>query len=99
MGFSVVIPARYASSRLPGKPLLDIAGKPMLQHTYERALQSKAESVTIATDDQRIKDLAESFGANVCMTSDKHISGTDRADDFGQVGRKRDDSVTGRRRG
>lgn len=78
MSFSVVIPARYASSRLPGKPLLDIAGKPMLQHTYERALQSKAESVTIATDDQRIKDVAESFGANVCMTSDQHISGTDR---------------------
>ncbi len=78
MGFSVVIPARYASTRLPGKPLLDIAGKPMLQHTFERAQQSDAQSVHIATDDERIRDLATSFGAEVCMTSPEHRTGTDR---------------------
>lgn len=78
MSFSVVIPARYASTRLPGKPLLDICGKPMLQHTYERALASKADRVIIATDDVRIQELAEGFGASVCMTSSSHVSGTDR---------------------
>jgi 3-deoxy-manno-octulosonate cytidylyltransferase (CMP-KDO synthetase) len=78
MSFSVVIPARFAANRLPGKPLLDICGKPMIQHTYEKALASKAKSVTIATDDHRIKDVAESFGAQVCMTSSVHTSGTDR---------------------
>ena len=78
MSFSVVIPARYASTRLPGKPLLDIAGKPMIQHVYERALTSSAERVIIATDDQRIFDAASAFGAEVCMTSPQHESGTDR---------------------
>lgn len=78
MAFSVVIPARFSSSRFPGKPLADIAGKPMVQHVYERALQSEAERVIIATDDQRIADAAVSFGAEVCMTSSEHPSGTDR---------------------
>ncbi len=78
MNFHVVIPARYASSRLPGKPLLDIAGKPMLQHVYERALQSGAQSVVIATDDPRIQQAAAAFDADVCMTSAQHPSGTDR---------------------
>lgn len=78
MSFTVVIPARYAATRLPGKPLLDIAGKPMLQHTYERALASEADRVIIATDDVRIQQAAESFGALVCMTKDTHVSGTDR---------------------
>lgn len=78
MGFSVVIPARYAATRLPGKPLLDICGKPMLQHTYERAMASNADSVIIATDDERIQLAAEKFGAKVCMTSSEHRSGTDR---------------------
>lgn len=78
MSFLVVIPARYASTRLPGKPLLDIAGKPMLQHTYEKALASSAEGVWIATDDERIRDVAEAFGAQVCMTASDHVSGTDR---------------------
>ena len=59
MSFSVVIPARYAAQRLPGKPLLDICGKPMLQHTYERALESKAERVIIATDDVLIQEAAQ----------------------------------------
>ena len=78
MAFSVVIPARYRANRLPGKPLLDIAGKPMLQHTYERACASDAEAVYIATDDERIKQVAEDFGATVLMTSAEHRSGTDR---------------------
>ena len=78
MKFSVVIPARYAASRLPGKPLLDIAGKPMVQHVFERAFESGAEQVIIATDDERIRAAAEGFGAQVCMTSAEHRSGTDR---------------------
>ena len=78
MSFRIIIPARYASSRLPGKPLLDIAGKPMIQHVYERACESEAGSVIIATDDPRIAGVGQQFGADVCMTSDQHRSGTDR---------------------
>jgi 3-deoxy-manno-octulosonate cytidylyltransferase (CMP-KDO synthetase) len=76
--FVVVIPARYASRRLPGKALLEIAGKPMLQHVYERGIESNATEVVIATDDTRIADTAEAFGATVCMTGDQHRSGTER---------------------
>ncbi|MDB2384714.1 3-deoxy-manno-octulosonate cytidylyltransferase [Endozoicomonas sp.] len=76
--FTVVIPARFGSSRLPGKPLADIGGKPMVQHVYERALQSHASHVIIATDDQRIMVAAKGFGADVCMTKNAHPSGTDR---------------------
>ena len=76
--FHVVIPARFASTRLPGKPLLHIAGKPLLQHTYERALSSGASQVLIATDDERIRACAEGFGASVVMTATTHTSGTDR---------------------
>lgn len=78
MSFIVVIPARYASTRLPGKPLLEIAGKPMLQHVYERAMASAASAVYIATDDARVSEAALRFTANVCMTSVAHQSGTDR---------------------
>lgn len=78
MSFYVVIPARYASSRLPGKPLADIAGKPMIQWVYERACESEAAQVIIATDDQRIEEAAKNFGAQVCMTAQNHQSGTDR---------------------
>jgi len=76
--FTVVIPSRYASERLPGKPLRDIAGKPMLQHVYERGLESEAGQVIIATDDDRIQTAAKAFGADVSMTGDHHLSGTDR---------------------
>ena len=76
--FVVVIPARYASVRLPGKPLLDIAGKPMIQHVYEIATRTSAQEVWIATDDERIEEVAKSFDANVCMTSADHRSGTER---------------------
>ena len=76
--FKVVIPARYASQRLPGKPLLDIAGRPMIQHVYDRACESGAEEVVIATDDERIASVAQGFCDRVCMTSAEHASGTDR---------------------
>ena len=76
--FTVVIPARYDSSRLPGKVLADIAGKVMLQHTYERATASGAQRVVVATDDVRVKEAAEGFGAEVCMTDSAHGSGTER---------------------
>ena len=78
MSFTVVIPARYASSRLPGKPLADIGGKPMIQWVYEQALQAGAEDVIIATDDERVSAAAEQFGGKVCMTSPHHESGTER---------------------
>lgn len=78
LGFHVIIPARYASTRLPGKPLLDIAGKPMLQHVCERAMESGARTVTVATDDARIHAAVESWGAQACMTSADHTSGTER---------------------
>ncbi len=78
MNFSVIIPARYASTRLPGKPLVDIAGKPMIQHVYERALDSGAARICIATDDERICQAAKAFGAEAIMTSASHPSGTDR---------------------
>ncbi|MDE0755680.1 MAG: 3-deoxy-manno-octulosonate cytidylyltransferase [Woeseiaceae bacterium] len=76
--FVIVIPSRYASERLPGKPLREIGGKPMLQHVHERGIESGAVEVVIATDDDRIAEVAESFGAKVCMTSAEHKSGTDR---------------------
>ena len=76
--FKVVIPARYGSSRLPGKPLLKINGKPMVQHVYEQAQLSGAEEVAVATDDARILDMVNSFGGEVMMTSSEHHSGTDR---------------------
>jgi len=76
--FKIVIPARYASSRFPAKPLADLCGKPLLQHVYECACNSGADTVIIATDDNRIAAVAEQFGAAVCMTSTDHASGTDR---------------------
>jgi 3-deoxy-manno-octulosonate cytidylyltransferase (CMP-KDO synthetase) len=76
--FVVVIPARYASTRLPGKPLREINGVPMIEHVFRRGRESGARDVVIATDDERIGEAAESFGATVCMTGDQHRSGTER---------------------
>lgn len=84
-GYIVVIPARYASSRLPGKPLRSIAGKSMLQHVYERGRESSASQVIIATDDSRIVDAANSFGATTVLTSVNHRSGTERLAEVGTV--------------
>ena len=78
MSFTVVIPARYQSTRLPGKPLADIGGKPMIQWVYEQAKQAGADHVIIATDDERVEQVAKAFGAQVCMTSANHESGTER---------------------
>jgi 3-deoxy-manno-octulosonate cytidylyltransferase (CMP-KDO synthetase) len=77
-GFKVVIPARYASTRLPGKPLLEIAGKPLIRHVYERARGSAADEVVVATDDERIAAACRAFGAEVVVTRAEHHSGTDR---------------------
>jgi 3-deoxy-manno-octulosonate cytidylyltransferase (CMP-KDO synthetase) len=73
-----IIPARYASTRFPGKPLVMIDGKPMIQRVYEQALKSDLDAIVVATDDVRIADAVSSFGGNVVMTSENHPSGTDR---------------------
>jgi len=78
MSFIVIIPARYSSSRLPGKPLVDIGGKPMIQRVYELAIKSKADEVFIATDHNDIIDCCSAFGAKALMTDSQHPSGTDR---------------------
>jgi len=94
MPFRVVIPARFDSSRLPGKALLPLAGKPMLQWVHERARASRAAEVLIATDDDRISTAARGFGAEVAMTARAHISGTDRiAEVAGARGWAADDIV------
>ncbi|MDO7897984.1 3-deoxy-manno-octulosonate cytidylyltransferase [Pseudomonas citrulli] len=76
--FTVVIPSRFASTRLPGKPLLSIAGKPMIQHVWEQACKSSAQRVVVATDDARIVEACKGFGADVVLTREDHNSGTDR---------------------
>lgn len=76
--FKIVIPARYASTRLPGKPLIELAGRPMIQWVYERACYAGAAQVVIATDDERIASVARGFGADVAMTDANHVSGSDR---------------------
>ena len=78
MHFRVVIPARYASSRLPGKPLADIGGRPMVLHVLDRALQAGAESVVVATDDVRVQQAVKAAGHQALMTSPDHQSGTER---------------------
>lgn len=78
MDFSVIIPARYDSARLPGKLLKNIHGKTLIERTYSNAILSASKRVIIATDDQKISDIAKTFGAEVCLTSDSHTSGTSR---------------------
>ncbi len=84
VSFVVVIPARFGSTRLPGKPLLDIEGKTMIQRVYERAVSSAAERVVVATDDARVAAVVTAFGGEVCMTSAQHESGTDRLQETAQ---------------
>lgn len=91
--FHVVIPARYASTRLPGKVLRPLAGRPMVEHVWQRASASGAASVTIATDERRVADAAEAFGAAVCLTRADHASGTDRIAEVVQTGGWGDDTV------
>ncbi len=78
MSFRIVIPARYGSTRFPGKPLVQIAGRPLLQWVHALALETGAERVAVATDDERIAAVARGFGAEVVMTAAVHASGTDR---------------------
>ncbi|MFD3407477.1 3-deoxy-manno-octulosonate cytidylyltransferase [Aquirufa sp. HETE-83D] len=83
-----IIPARFASTRFPGKPLVDLGGKPMIQRTYERVNAVEGfDRIVIATDDQRIFDVAVGFGAEVMMTAETHLTGTDRcAEVLGRLG-------------
>jgi|TARA_B100001245_G_C22883317_1_gene424911 3-deoxy-manno-octulosonate cytidylyltransferase (CMP-KDO synthetase) len=85
MSFSIVIPARYASKRLPGKALKDINGKPMIQRVYEAALGSQASEVIVATDSEKIKEVCNQFGAECLMTKQQHRSGTDRVNEIAEI--------------
>jgi len=91
--YRVVIPARYGASRLPGKPLIRVAGKPMIQWVYERAQRSRASEVVIATDDERIAAAAREFGAPVVMTAITHLSGTDRIAEVAHLQRWEDEAI------
>ncbi len=91
--FRVAIPARYASTRFPGKPLTPIAGRTMLEHVWRRACEAGAEEVVVATDDDRIATAANEFGATVCMTRADHPSGTDRLAEVAQACGWSDDAI------
>lgn len=91
--FKVVIPARYASSRLPGKPLVDIAGKPMVIWVAEQAAKSQADEVVIATDFEKIMQVAQSYQVNAVMTRIDHVSGTDRIAETAQAMGWHDDVI------
>lgn len=93
VSFTVIIPARYESSRLPGKPLADIDGKPMVQWVYERSKASGADRIVVATDDERIQKVVEEFGGEVCMTAKHHTSGTERLAEVVESLGLADDSV------
>ncbi|MEJ2133376.1 MAG: NTP transferase domain-containing protein, partial [Gammaproteobacteria bacterium] len=81
MQFRVIIPARFASTRLPGKALLDLGGKTMIQRVYEQARRSEASGVIVATDDARVLEAVQGFGGTALMTSATHPSGTDRLEE------------------
>ncbi|MEN8212792.1 MAG: 3-deoxy-manno-octulosonate cytidylyltransferase [Pseudomonadota bacterium] len=91
--FHIVIPARYGSSRLPGKPLLQIGKLPMVLHVVQRAVESGASSITVATDDERIAAAADVAGVDVCLTADDHPSGTDRLAEVAERMAWREDAV------
>lgn len=91
--FNVVIPARFASTRLEGKPLRTILNKPMIQWVYEAAIRSDAQNVVVATDDRRIADCVVDFGGDVCMTSDQHQTGSDRLVEVAQIREWADDVI------
>lgn len=94
MSFTIVIPARYASTRLPGKPLLEIGGKAMVHHVVDRARESQADRVVVATDDNRVSDYCQQHGIEVVMTSASHLSGTDRIEEVShKLGLGADDIV------
>ena len=93
MLFTVIIPARFESSRLPGKPLKDIHGKPMIQWTWLQAKRSGAARIIIATESQEVKAACEGFGAEVCLTSEYHQSGTERIAEVIELSGLQDDEI------
>ena len=93
MSFTVIIPARYASTRLPGKALADIVGKPMVAHVVDRARESKASRVIVATDHQEIIDALDGVNCEVCLTSEDHQSGSDRLAEVVQILNIADDEI------
>lgn len=93
MNFKVVIPARFASTRLPGKPLAEIAGKTMIERTYRQAYLSAASSVVVATDHQDVFDCVERFGGQAVMTSPDHLSGTDRLAEVAELTGMADEDI------
>ena len=92
-GFFVVIPARYQSTRLPGKPLADIAGKPMVVRVAERAARAGAQEVIVATDDERIRAAVEAAGYPAAMTRSDHVSGSDRVMEVAELRAWADDAI------
>lgn len=92
MNFVGIIPARYSSTRFPGKPLAILGGKPVIQHVYEK-VSKVLDDVYVATDDERIKDAVESFGGNAIMTSPNHKSGTDRIEEAVNIIEKKFDVI------
>lgn len=93
MNTVLVIPARYASSRLPGKPLRELAGKPLIQHVHERAMAAGFATVLVATDDERIQRVCSAFGAQVIMTASTHETGSDRLAEVVQQQGWADDTI------
>ena len=91
--FKVVIPARYSSQRLPGKPLLDLAGLPLIQRVHRNAAHSGADEVIVATDDRRIAECVGNFGGEVCLTSTAHACGSDRVAEVAALRGWPDDQV------
>lgn len=91
--YRIVIPARYGSQRLPGKPLLPVSGQPLIWHVYQAAQRSAARDIVIATDDIRIADAARAFGARVCLTRADHPSGTDRIAEVAAQNHWADDTI------
>ena len=91
--FTVIIPARYASTRLPGKPLADIGGKPMVVRVADRAIAAGADRVVVATDDVRIKAAVEAHGVAACLTAADHATGTDRLAEAAQQLGLPDDAI------
>ena len=91
--FKIIIPARYASQRFPGKPLHKILGKPLIQYTYENALRSGADEVIVASDDERIIDCVRGFGGVACLSSATHKTGSDRSAEIAANEQWRDDQI------
>ncbi len=93
MKFKVVIPARHGASRLPGKPLRLIAGEPMIRHVYQRAVESGADQVVVATDHDAVAETVREFGGDVCMTDSAHHSGSDRIAEVARARKWKSDHI------